>query len=440
MSQMSQDLESLRVLGLFGYLDHAITFRREVATILTGPNGSGKTHVLKILRALVNLDLADLAQHPFDSASLEFRSGTTLTVQKSTEDERALWISRNDTKTGAVVGEDRFVAEITTRAQDLELPSWYERLGPREWYDGETGEFLDADDLVHRFGYTPAVVGFVDSRDWLRELRPPVPPTFIETGRLDLSVRAPAPDKRYMSRAARARAVSGSSSAIGRHVEQIRAQIGEAKRTSLTVSQQADRQFAARALDKARASVRESDLRREYLEIAGLHQELHANGLTDEAIEVSLPDGRLNPTERRILSVFLEDWERKLDPLLPVHERLQILRRIIEGKIRDKELVISPRGEITFASPSMDMLPVESLSSGEQHLLAVFTMLLFTAEAGSLVLIDEPEISLHAAWKHAFLADIEMVSKLIEHTVVLATHSSALINSRWELVEELELY
>jgi predicted ATPase len=205
------------------------------------------------------------------------------------------------------------------------------------------------------------------------------------------------------------------------------------------VSQSADRQFAARALDKARATLREPDLRRRYAEIAALHHELHTNGLTEQTIEVAFPEGRTNPTERRILNLFLDDWEEKLAPLQPVHEKLQILREVVDLKIASKNMRFTEEGQVVFESPIAQEVAVDHLSSGEQHMLALFTMLLFTAKRGALVLIDEPEISLHAAWKHEFLSDIEKVSRLIPVSVVMATHSSALINSRWELVEELAL-
>src|SRR5207247_5561305 len=88
--------------------------------------------------------------------------------------------------------------------------------------------------------------------------------------------------------------------------------VSQARRASLAVSQQADRSFANRALDKARVTVKESELRARYQRIAEMNRELHTNGLTEEAIGLSFPEGRTIPTERRILNIFLEDWEAKL--------------------------------------------------------------------------------------------------------------------------------
>ncbi|MEV5042055.1 ATP-binding protein [Microbacterium sp. LMI1x-1-1.1] len=155
---------------------------------------------------------------------------------------------------------------------------------------------------------------------------------------------------------------------------------------------------------------------------------------------MAFPD-KTTPTDRRILSVFLDDWDRRLEPLLPVNEKLEALRDILDTKLAPSGKVtsISARGGLEFHNAAGHRLPVARLSSGEQHLVALFTLLLFAARPGSLVLIDEPEISLHAAWKHAFLADITRVAALSNLQVVLATHSAGIINGRWDLTEELEL-
>ncbi len=99
---------------------------------------------------------------------------------------------------------------------------------------------------------------------------------------------------------------------------------------------------------------------------------------------------------------------------------------------------MGPQGDLRFiAMRTGKPVKVSSLSSGEQHLVALFTLLLFGTKQGSIVMIDEPEISMHAAWKHAFLDDIELVSEVVDIQVLIATHSTSIINGRWSLAEEL---
>lgn len=428
---MSLRIKRLKIKNLFGHLNHEVGFRDDTPTILTGPNGSGKTHVLKILRALVGLELWELPAYPFDAATLQFAAGFELRVNRVFRGEE--WVlDVVGERRGSLLGRGELRPSSFATVSRKDLPSWIEQTSTDEWYDRESNEWLNGIDMERRFGIPDRREVILGEHAWLEVFRPGDAPTFIETGRLDLTF-GNADVRRVAGRTRRIR----SRPAIERYVERIQSQVGDARRQSLAVSQKADREFASRALDKARQTVKEADLRRRYESIVRLHRELHENGLTEQSIAVEFPEQKTTPTERRILNVFLEDWEEKLAPLIPVHEKIQILRTIVETKIRDKAFVIDSAGDITFRSAIGDVLRVGQLSSGEQHMLALFTMLLFAAQPNSHVLIDEPEISLHAAWKHEFLDDLDKVSKSISVTVVMATHSTALINSRWDLVEEL---
>lgn len=77
------------------------------------------------------------------------------------------------------------------------------------------------------------------------------------------------------------------------------------------------------------------------------------------------------------------------------------------------------------------------LSSGEQHLIVLIGKLVFNTNKGSLVLIDEPEISFHPEWQEKFLSILEEIRQLNGFTVLVATHSPILIGDRWSSVIEL---
>ena len=78
------------------------------------------------------------------------------------------------------------------------------------------------------------------------------------------------------------------------------------------------------------------------------------------------------------------------------------------------------------------------LSSGEQHQLVMLYELLFKVKPNSLILIDEPEISLHLAWQVQFLKDLQTILKLADFDVLIATHSPSIIEDRWDLTVELK--
>jgi predicted ATP-binding protein involved in virulence len=92
----------------------------------------------------------------------------------------------------------------------------------------------------------------------------------------------------------------------------------------------------------------------------------------------------------------------------------------------------------TFRTLRGELLSPESLSSGEQHILVQIYDLLFSDKPDSLILIDEPESSLHVAWQLSFLEGLHQITNLVPHDIVLATHSPQIIGERWDLTVELQ--
>ena len=99
---------------------------------------------------------------------------------------------------------------------------------------------------------------------------------------------------------------------------------------------------------------------------------------------------------------------------------------------------ISKKNGFTFTTADGKPLSPTDLSSGEQHELVMLYELLFKIEPNSLILIDEPELSLHVAWQVQFLKDLQEIIKLANFDVLLATHSPDIINDRWDLTVELQ--
>jgi predicted ATP-binding protein involved in virulence len=64
--------------------------------------------------------------------------------------------------------------------------------------------------------------------------------------------------------------------------------------------------------------------------------------------------------------------------------------------------------------------------------------LLFKVQPDTLVLIDEPEISLHIAWQQEFLNDLARITALSDFDVIIATHSPDIVSDRWDLTVELK--
>jgi predicted ATP-binding protein involved in virulence len=113
------------------------------------------------------------------------------------------------------------------------------------------------------------------------------------------------------------------------------------------------------------------------------------------------------------------------DLLLKINLFLSILKR---KQLINKTVSIQFDKGFCFTDSEGKPLQLSALSSGEQHETILLYELLFNAPLNSLVLIDEPETSMHVAWQIEFLRDIESIAKTSELSFIIATHSPDLIN------------
>jgi predicted ATP-binding protein involved in virulence len=75
-------LSRVEVVGLFGYAGHVLNFRADDPTILTGPNGVGKTQVLGLLQSTLKLDTLSISIVPFQSLRIVFSDGRGLFIER----------------------------------------------------------------------------------------------------------------------------------------------------------------------------------------------------------------------------------------------------------------------------------------------------------------------------------------------------------------------
>jgi ABC-type glutathione transport system ATPase component len=158
---------------------------------------------------------------------------------------------------------------------------------------------------------------------------------------------------------------------------------------------------------------------------------------TESDTPVVLPAGKLDPAVARVLAVYAEDTRQKLESLSRLLNRVRVFKTLIEQRFAPKTVEIDRQTGFIIRNRSGAIVPLEKLSSGEQHQLVLFFELLFELESNALILIDEPELSLHISWQKQFVSDLHRIIELNQFDVVLATHSPQLIG-RWpELVVEL---
>lgn len=143
------------------------------------------------------------------------------------------------------------------------------------------------------------------------------------------------------------------------------------------------------------------------------------------------------------LNIYFEDFVEKYQVYNELVENLDIFIGIINEKIHFKEIVIDKKTGIYLRDKDFKnkILNLEQLSSGEKQEIMLFYKLIFETKENSLLLIDEPEISLHVAWQRKFISDLFKIAERNKLNVIIVTHSPHIIGKYSENQIDLgELY
>lgn len=137
--------------------------------------------------------------------------------------------------------------------------------------------------------------------------------------------------------------------------------------------------------------------------------------------------------ELALLELYVQDASEKLKPFEKILERIELLQKLVNKRLLNKTLSINENKGLTIRhNDKNEEIPLTSLSSGEQHQIILLCDLLLNVKEGALVLIDEPEISLHVAWQLDFIPDVIQIAELVGFRFIVATHSPQIINGMWK--------
>lgn len=154
-------------------------------------------------------------------------------------------------------------------------------------------------------------------------------------------------------------------------------------------------------------------------------------------------DGNVEEMATISMGQYAADMQRILQSPVLSREfapRINAFKRIIERcEFANKRLDINEKFGMRFvANDELETkLSLDQLSSGERHIIIQVYELLFKAQDGTLVMIDEPELSLHMMWQMNYLKNLEEIINLRGFQCIVATHSPQIFNSLWSKTVDL---
>ncbi len=437
-------ITKISVDGLFGVFKYTIPFKLEDRiTIIHGPNGSGKTALLRLLDGLFNSRPSELRAIPFNWFQVDFDNYSSIKVSKEKESEEddqsrlkfALTANGGDPqiffpkRLSRTNMEEGFPLGVIEQA----IPG-LERVGPSTWRLIGSGEILYLEDIFDRYSSVLPSIRLKQEKDppWLRSLKKDVQVRFIQTQRL-LSFSDISRSRRYDHPLSPAPVVENYSKDLA---GQIRLKLTE----YAELSQSLDRTFPARLVrENSHDRLADTELRHRFDALEEKRSRLTVAGFLDkESKDDFQVTEQMDDQTKGVFSVYVKDVEQKLGVFDDLLNKVDLLKKVVNQRFRYKQMDISKDEGFVFTTSSGQPLLPASLSSGEQHELVLLYEMLFKMPAEALILIDEPELSLHVAWQKQFLGDLQQITELSSFDVLLATHSPQIIHDRWDLTVELK--
>lgn len=409
-------ITKVSVKKLFGIFDHEIPLNQDSRiTIIHGPNGVGKTVLLNMLHGLFHYEYERIGKMiPFKQFRIEFEGGAFITGEKSA-DNSELSIQYDDgTGTEFEPFEPLFDSDVYEEIHD-HVPSdgsnihlledFYENHSYLE--DVPDKRSLDQNPDMHtkRYGKTP---------EWFWRIRKETRIVLIHTQRLQSDLfdeyGLPRPDVVYGARDVPASTVMGLSRRLEKYVGDYASHdviIG------LFVADFASWEKLNELAEK------QAEIETELADVS--------IGLLDE----ELVESRLKERREQLQSLFQQIMNMHQDTEF-VRELL-LFRDIINERLLFKSLdITSIHKGFWFVADDGSKVPLYALSSGEQNLIVLYYQLLFEIQPDTLVLIDEPELSMNVVWQRNFLKDLQRIIELRKFDVLVATHSPQIIHDKWD--------
>ena len=351
-------ITKISVKKLFGVFDHEIPLNRDSRiTIIHGPNGFGKTMLLRMIHGLFTSKLNVFVEVPFREFRVEFDTNEAVIVRSESA-------TRGERRRSIIFDDGRLATSLRSHPND----------------DHESG--------------------------WFESMREKVSTHLIGTQRLWSGI-AYEPDLEQRS--------SHELSLVARH---------KVHEHSESFAQRVHEEMERFDSSIAQLEKLESELE----ELGSLE--------SAETTPIGVIDKRKIDILERLKNI-MDDSQRAWSSSLERNELATLLKQTIDGLFTFKELLFGEEGGFVIASPDGKTIPLTSLSSGEQHQLVLFYELLFLVPRGSLVMIDEPELSLHVTWQRRFIDDIRETVRLRNFDVLIATHSPQIVNDKYDWMVDL---
>ncbi|TAF73348.1 MAG: ATPase [Bacteroidetes bacterium] len=402
-------IKSIQIEKLFDLFNYEIPLdNSENVVIITGPNGFGKTMILNIIFNIFNRNFEFLRKLVFEKITLKLEDGFSVEIDKILKNIKIKFLLNNKS-----IGELDFdeINETDLKVTYIKHSSIYKYKNFDESLQNlneKLNNSISLQDLD--FIFDNIKVKIIEEQRLLKKVR--------IKNRLQIGA-----DKQETT----------IVNTIETLAESLAKKIFNAIQLSFEKTQELDSSYIDRLIDEKK-EISENDYNLRLNVLIKIQKELYEFGINENEQKIR----NYSKKDAKALLVYLSDLENKLKVFDDLLTKITLFATILnERRFTYKSIKISKEKGFYFQTSKGKELKLNQLSSGEQHEVVLLYELIFNTKPNVLLLIDEPEISLHIVWQKEFLNDLITIAKLQNIQVVVATHAPAIVNGRWDLTSNL---
>ncbi len=418
-------LSELVVHGLFSRYTHRIPLSTvseygssASVVILYGPNGVGKTTILRMLDAIIRLDFDVFREVPFSECWLEFNTGQRLNVKSlkngievEFDDLSVILTAEFGTKGALNPGDatkvEEFREHFFNSVENISLN--FITADRAEQFRQSTSDNLSL--YLSQPDYAISTSGHLMTRP--RRTRPGDQPS-----------RTPIADevKRFIREALVDTGpffLTGTPDLFSRILDDLTHQDTEQR------SPQDIRQMFEYVHDQD-----------ERLERFGLHGDRWDYGRINKILRESRSAGSAHTLT--VLSTYAKFLTSRAQTRSLIAERLLAFEEVMNDFLEDKTLRVHASSGFVISTDGTS-LAEHQLSSGEKQLLYLMVAALTTRRKGTVIAIDEPELSMNIRWQKKLVSNLIRCASRAAPQLILATHSPDVATPYAEYMIELSI-
>lgn len=408
-------IKKIKINKLFGRFNYELATKDGGVTIITGPNGFGKSTILKIVDALSHGQIMYFYNLEFSSIYIFFDNNKNIKIVK---DDNSL-----------IFGNIRF------KLNDFEMYNtnrrWMYQLSKNVWLDRRNGQKISIEELPFYVYEDEDDIDSVVDREKLTALRDYVSKIKEWSGEVRLIS-----EQRLIRKEDRRNDEEQIVEVISELPEKLKNEINLVSAEYSKVANRLDSSYPKR-LFATKDGIKSKDEYEEKLKEANSKfNKLNEYNLVDMTL---IEQTKFNAKFSEALKIYFDDFSEKYKVFEELIKKLDIFTQIINERLMFKKIKISRKNgfEVVDSDFPEKKLTLNQLSSGEKQEIVLFYDLIFNTKSELLLLIDEPEISLHITWQKNFLDDLLKVAKDIDLQIILATHSPQIVSSHWDIQIDL---